>query len=134
MSGEAPDELVHTLCGNNVKRYNTSRNEGLVNCTQCMKALAKRDCLAAQAKPELSLTPYPIILHVSSCEFAAVMAGLRLLQETVRAQQSLDPDIEEIFTRAGTITPLGVSPFVADVDEFDSLCARINSESGHGPN
>lgn len=59
-------------------------------------------------------------------ERAAILAGLRLLQATLVAQQLLDPDIEEIFTNGGQLVPLKASPF-GNRDEFDALCEQLNT-------
>lgn len=58
-----------------------------------------------------------LTLKVDNREFAAILAGLRRIQET----EFLDPDITTIFTNAGEFAGL-------DNDEIDNLCERLNLE------
>ena len=58
------------------------------------------------------------IEDVDRYELAAILAGLRLLQQT----PALPPEIEEIATDCNEFTPL-------DGEQIDALCERINAVS-----
>jgi hypothetical protein len=115
--------LMHAACGNNVSVASATVDRSLVDCPACLRGLAKRDRQTTQRAQM-------VLGEVSEREFAAILAGLRLLQVTICAGMKLDPQIQELLNNGGLLVQLQVTHPFTQPDEYDLLCERLNSQAG----
>jgi len=68
----------------------------------------------------------PATTKLSDREFAAILAGLRLLQLELESGRSINllQKVWDVLTDAGEVEPL-------DVEEIDSLCENLNCGPAH---